>query len=80
MKKLQQDQVWITDNGFVRIVRLERLSVTYKLLHDLASRDGTHHQATKKEFCRIIQSATLLTASQDGRPRRQADSDLLEIR
>jgi len=62
MKKLQQDQVWITDNGFVRIVRLERLSVTYKLLHDIASRDGTHHQATKKEFCRIIKSATLLTS------------------
>ncbi|MEI6071680.1 MAG: hypothetical protein WCS31_07795 [Verrucomicrobiae bacterium] len=70
MTKLQQDQVWITDNGFVRIVRLERLSVTYKLLRELASRDGTHHQATKKEFCRIIKSATLLTAAaQAGEPR-----------
>lgn len=62
MLKLQQDQVWKTADGYLRIVRLERLSVAYKSLHDLATRDGTHHEVTKKEFCRLIKSAELVTA------------------
>ena len=61
MLKLQQDQVWKTESGHLRIVRLERLSVAYKTLKDLASRDGTHHQVSKKEFTRLIKSGTLLT-------------------
>lgn len=61
MLKLQQDQVWQTATGFVRIVRLARLSVAYKSLRDLATRDGTHHEVSKKEFTRLIKSASLLT-------------------
>ena len=64
MLKLQQDQVWKIESGYVRIVRLERLSVAYKSLKDLASRDGTHHETSKKEFTRMIKSGTLL-ASED---------------
>jgi hypothetical protein len=60
--KLQQDQVWKTSSGYLRIVRLERLSVAYKALPDIATHDGTHHEVSKKEFCRIIKSATLLSA------------------
>lgn len=60
MLKLQQDQVWKTDEGYLRIVHLERLSVAYKALQDLTTRDGTHHKVTKKEFSRIIKSGTLL--------------------
>ena len=60
MLKLQQDQVWKIESGYLRIVRLERLSVAYKSLKDLASRDGTHHEASKKEFTRLIKSGTLL--------------------
>ena len=60
MLKLQQDQVWKIESGYLRIVRLERLSVAYKSLKDLTSRDGTHHQASKKEFTRLIKSGTLL--------------------
>lgn len=60
MLKLQQDQVWKTSDGYVRIVRLERLSVAYKALPDIASRDGTHHETTKKAFCRLIKSAVLV--------------------
>jgi hypothetical protein len=60
--KLQQDQVWKTPEGFLRIVRLERLSVAYKALPDIRTHDGTHHEVSKKEFCRLIKSAALLTA------------------
>ncbi len=60
MLKLQQDQVWKTGDSFLRIVRLERLSVAYKALRDLSSRDGTHHEVSKKEFCRLIKGASLV--------------------
>lgn len=61
MLKLNQNQVWALDGAFVRIVRLERLSVSYKLLQDLATRDGTHHEVSKKEFSRMIKAAKLLS-------------------
>jgi len=61
MLKLQQDQIWKTDGGYLRIVRLERLEVGYKHLKELASRDGPHKEVSKKEFCRLIKGATLLT-------------------
>jgi hypothetical protein len=60
MIKFKQDQVWKSDAGYIRIVRLERLSVAYKIQQDLSTRDGTHHQATKKEFTRLAKSARLL--------------------
>lgn len=61
MLKLQQDQIWKIDGGYLRIVRLERLEVAYKHFKDLASRDGVHKEVSKKEFCRLIKGATLLT-------------------
>lgn len=60
MLKLQQDQVWKIEAGYLRIVRLERLRVAYKSLKDLANRDGTHHEVSKKEFTRLIKSGALL--------------------
>ena len=54
------------ESGYVRILGLKRLSVAYKFLKDMATRDGTHHEAGKKEFCRLIKSATLLTAEEAG--------------
>jgi hypothetical protein len=59
--KLRQGQVWKLDNQYVRIVVLERLSVEYKLITDLQTREGTHHQATKKEFCKLIKNARLMS-------------------
>lgn len=64
MQKLQQDQVWKIDAGYLRIVRLERLSVAYKSLQDLMSRDGTHHEVSKKEFTRLIKSGSLVTCEE----------------
>lgn len=59
--KLQQGQIWMRDGIFFRIVHLERLEVEFKELTDLIKRDGTHHHVSKKEFCRLIKGATLLT-------------------
>jgi hypothetical protein len=59
--KLQQNQLWKTTGGeYMRIVQLERLAVEYKSLLDPLSKDGTHHHATKKEFCRLIKGASLI--------------------
>ena len=59
--KLQQDQVWQQGDTYLRIVHLERLKVRYKQMKDVASKAGTHHDVSKKEFCRLIKGATLLT-------------------
>jgi hypothetical protein len=59
MIKLQQAQVWKHGKEFLRIVRLERLVVEYKSTTSLTAKVGTHHKVTKKEFCRLIKTATL---------------------
>ena len=58
--KLQQGQVWKHGNEFIRIVRLERLEVGYKVVKQLKSGEGTHHHTSKKEFCHLLKSAKLL--------------------
>ena len=59
--KLAQGQVWQQQGEhYLRIVRLERLAVEYKIVGDLQTRDGTHHTVTKKEFCRLLKGAVLL--------------------
>lgn len=58
--RLQQGQVWQKDTRFLRIVKLERLSVDYKDMPAAITLEGRHHHATKKEFCRLIKGATLL--------------------
>ena len=62
--KLQQGQVWKKGEEYLRIVHLERLEVKYKAFVDLQSREGTHHHVTKKEFCRLIKGATLLSSEE----------------
>jgi hypothetical protein len=59
--KLQQGQVWRKDLTLIRIVALERLSVTYKFLGGRESAPTTTHlKMTKKAFCRLIKDAVLL--------------------
>lgn len=60
MLRLEQGQVWKAGEAFLRIVELHRLEVKYKAMTDLATREGTHHHVSKKEFCRLIKGATLL--------------------
>ena len=59
--RLQQNQVWKQGDEFIRIVVLARLRVEYKAMKDLAAKDGTHHQVTKKEFCRLLKGAVLVS-------------------
>jgi hypothetical protein len=58
--KLRQAQIWQRDGEFIRIVKLDRLTVHYKIATTLKAGAGTHHQNSKKEFCRLIKTATLL--------------------
>ena len=58
--RLKQGQTWKCADGYFRIVRLERLEVGYKSFKDLKSSAGKHHQASKKEFCRMIKGAILV--------------------
>ncbi len=62
--KLSQNQVWQKGDEYFRIVELERLEVKYKALTNLLTGEGTHHHVSKKEFCRLIKGATLLTQEQ----------------
>ena len=59
--RLEQGQVWKRGEEYIRIVDLQRLEVRYKSQLNLTSREGTHHHTSKKEFCRLIKGATLLT-------------------
>lgn len=59
--RLQQNQVWQQGDQFLRIVVLERLRVEYKAMAELGSKEGTHHQVTKKEFCRLLKGAVLVS-------------------
>lgn len=65
--KLLQGQTWDLGGQYVRIVHLERLAVKYKAIKDLATREGSHHHVTKKEFCRLIKNAVLLPPAQSPR-------------
>ena len=59
--KLQQDQLYKKGEEYIRIVKLERLIVDYKIIKDLQTRDGIHLRIKKKEFCRFIKEAILVT-------------------
>lgn len=60
--KLEQNQIWQQGELFFRIVRLERLSVEFKEMSNPATKHGRHHQCSKKEFCRIIKGAALVSS------------------
>jgi hypothetical protein len=55
--KLCQGQVWKQGKEYIRIVRLERLEVEYKSLPSPASKEGTKHVTSKKDFCRLLKQA-----------------------
>jgi hypothetical protein len=59
--KLLQGQVWKLGDRYLRIVRVERLSVDYKEAGSPHPGKGTHHHATKKEFCRLLKGAALMS-------------------
>jgi hypothetical protein len=58
--KLEQGQIWKKDAEYYRIVKWARMEIEYKAMANPASREGTLHKVTKKEFCRLIKGAVLL--------------------
>jgi hypothetical protein len=72
--KLQQGQIWNDGAVYFQVVHLERLEVKYKSFQNLASRKGTHHHVSKKEFCRLVKHAILLTPAEVQQARAQTDT------
>jgi hypothetical protein len=70
--KLRQGQVWQCGDTFVRIVQLERLEVGYKSATDLKFTDGTHQRTSKKDFCRMLKGAMLVSPLP---PKKASPSD-----
>jgi hypothetical protein len=69
--KLAQNQIWKKGDEYLRIVQLERLQVGYKAIRSITSGGGRHHQVSKKEFCRLLKGASLLTESEVERIREE---------
>jgi hypothetical protein len=59
--KLEQGQIWKQGDAYLRIVKWARLTIEYKSMADPFAKEGTVHAVSKKEFCRLIKGATLLT-------------------
>jgi hypothetical protein len=72
--KLRQGQVWKHGHEFIRIVRLERLEVAYKVLKNLHSSEGEHRHTSKKDFCRLLKECGLLV-----RKPAEADPDPMPL-
>jgi hypothetical protein len=64
--KLRQGQVWKHGAEFIRIVRLERLEVGYKIVKSLKTGEGQHQVTSKKDFCRLLKECTLLAPKPAG--------------
>ncbi len=63
--KLQQGQIWNQgSDASSQVVHVERLEVKYKSFKNLGSRKGAHHHVSKKEFCRLLKHAILLTPAE----------------
>jgi hypothetical protein len=59
--RLQQNQIWKKGDSYLCIVELQRLSVKYKRMKDLDSREGEQREVTKKVFCRLLKEAVLVS-------------------
>jgi len=66
--KLQQNQIWKQGKEYICIVDLQRLSVEYKAMANITTKEGKHHQVTKKEFCRLIKGAVLVSPAPVSKP------------
>ncbi len=60
MIQLAQNQLWKKDDRYFRIVIWERLAIRYKETASPDAVEGTLHDVTKKEFCRLLKGAELL--------------------
>ena len=60
MIQLAQNQLWKQGDRYFRIVVWERLAIRYKETDNPDSAEGTIHDVTKKEFCKLIKGAELV--------------------
>jgi hypothetical protein len=60
MIQLAQNQLWKKGDQYFRIVIWERLAIRYKQTDSAEATEGTLHDVTKKEFCRLIKGAELI--------------------
>jgi hypothetical protein len=60
MIQLAQNQLWKQGDRYFRIVIWERLAIRYKETDSPDAAEGTVHDVTKKEFCRLIKGAELI--------------------
>jgi hypothetical protein len=73
--KLCQGQVWKKDREYIRIVKLERLAVEYKSMPNLGNKEGTLHHTSKKDFCRLLKGAHLISPDKKiPAARKEADA------
>ena len=72
MIKLEQGQLWKAGEEYLRIVDLQRLEVKHKAIRNLETGEGTHHYVTKKQFCRLLKNAAVV--SSEGLLRKKVDA------
>lgn len=59
--KLEQGQLWSSGDSYYRIVKWARLSIDYLKLDSPSAVRGERVSTSKKEFCRLLKGATLIT-------------------
>lgn len=60
MIALAQNQLWKQGDSYLRIVIWERLAIRYKETESPDAAEGTIHDVSKKEFCKLIKGAELV--------------------
>jgi hypothetical protein len=71
--RLHQGQIWKKDDDYYRIVQWARHAIEYKHMTDLETKEGTFHEVTKKEFCRLLKGAELLEPEAQVDPEPEAE-------
>jgi hypothetical protein len=60
MIALAQNQLWKQGDRYFRIVIWERLAIQYKETDSPDAEEGTVHDVSKKEFCKLLKGAELV--------------------
>ncbi len=76
--KLEQGQIWKQGEVYYRIVEWARMHIEYKQMKDPATKEGTFHQLSKKEFCRLLKGAVLIPPTKSCTQADEEDRSLNE--
>ena len=77
--KLEQGQIWKKGEDYYRIVEWARLAIEYKLMKNPATKEGTLHQVSKKEFCRLLKGAELIQPQKSLLIQEEAEGKIPEL-